>query len=274
MTFLRTASELEPGDHACLVYDDEDRRDELLLAFMAAGLERGERVVYVPEDGPDRLARELLARAAEGQVALLSAEEVYLGRAGFQAERTLRGLRAAVTSSRESGYAKVRAAGGPPASLARNGGSQSLVAYERRANELFDDHAFTAICAYDRRTTEPAALFGIVDAHPVVLYALQPDSRLRVEGVGTDRLTLSGWLDLTTLGSLTEPLADAVRAGGDVTLELSSVDFVDVAGLRLLAEAARLLHLHGHTLTLLGTPEWVERVLPILDYDCEGLVVR
>jgi hypothetical protein len=34
-TFLREVEGLRPGEHACLVYDDDERRDRALMAFLS-----------------------------------------------------------------------------------------------------------------------------------------------------------------------------------------------------------------------------------------------
>jgi anti-anti-sigma factor len=122
------------------------------------------------------------------------------------------------------------------------------------------------------RRLPPVALLAVMDAHPVVLYALASDGNLDVRADGT--LAPAGWLDVTSLGTLVGPLGAAVRRGDDVAIDLGDVDFVDVTGLRLLADAARELHARGRRLVVSHVPPPVPAMLSLLGLEkSEGLVV-
>jgi hypothetical protein len=54
--YLRPIETLAPGEHACLVYDSAGRRRAALATYLRAGLERGERVVFVERSPADLLA--------------------------------------------------------------------------------------------------------------------------------------------------------------------------------------------------------------------------
>ena len=272
MSFLRSVRDLGAGDHACLVYDGADRRDELLLAFFEEGVRRGERLIYLDNGDVSEVVAQLESLAAPGQLTVLPAEEAFLADGEFRPDGVVAGWRAALEASSAGGGAAVRAAGTPPVALTCNGQSHDLVSYERQAAELFDGAAFCALCAYDVRQTLPAALLGLVDAHPVVLYAVGLDDRLRVEASARE-LALRGWIDLTTLGSLVGPLSDAVATDGDLEVDLRDVEFVDSAGWRLLSEAAGMLGSRGRTLTIRSAPDWAASVLRILGYTDEGSMV-
>ena len=275
MTFMRGVAELAPGDHVCLVYDDERRRDELLLSFLDAGVQRGERVIYLADGADTRIGPQLAAAAAPGQVTVVPSWDEYVCGDTLDFARAYDAWQAAVAETQAQGFPVLRAAGEPPEIATRNGHRHELCDYERRANELFADKNFVAICVYDTRKTHPAALLGVLDAHPIVLFALQPSSRLRVEKSGVASLALSGWLDVTTLGSLVDALGVAVGGGSDVVVDLAGLDFVDIAGLRLFVEAARRLHERKRTLLLKAAPDWVPSVLGILGYaHREGLVLQ
>jgi anti-anti-sigma regulatory factor len=80
---------------------------------------------------------------------------------------------------------------------------------------------------------------------------------------------------LTTLGSLTGPLARAIASGEDVAVDLGRVEFVDVSCLRLFAEAARELAARRRRLVLTRAPEPVPGMLKLLGFDeQEGLVLQ
>jgi anti-anti-sigma factor len=272
-TFLRRVEGLEPGDHACLVYDDEGRRDHALLSFLTRGIGRGDRVLYLARAPDDPIVAALSRSASPEQFAALFADDCYLHEGTFDVQRVLDGFRRVLDEAAALGFSTIRTAGGPPAIVTDNGSSGLLPGYERQAGALFRDGKLVSVCTYDARRVPPAALLGIVDAHPIVLYGLGPDARLEVRLVSACSLALAGWVDLTTLGSLTRPLAGAVASGGDVLVDLRDVDFVDVAGLRLLAEAARELRARGWKLTLEHAPDPVPAMVQLLGYEEQGLML-
>jgi anti-anti-sigma factor len=277
VTFVRPVTALAPGDHACLVYDDEERRDELLLSYANSGLGRGERVICLSDAISPALVEALERSAGPGQLRFARASEAFFpeGSGSFAPDHVLRHWRKAVESSVMDGFGVVRAAGEPPHALTSNGSGASLVDYERQANELFTAGNFVGLCLYDLRETDPRTLIGLVEAHPIVLYAVAPDSRLRVEEPATGQLVLSGWIDVTTLGGLADRLTALAVESEGVKADLENVDFIDVTGLRLFVEAASRLHERGHTLTLAQPPDWVPSVMRVLGYDDrEGLVLE
>ncbi|MBV8563225.1 MAG: MEDS domain-containing protein [Actinobacteria bacterium] len=273
--FLRPLDGLEAGDHACLVYDSDERRDQALLAFLGAGLERGERVLYLSRGDDDPVAGALLGSGSPGQAVVVPADDCYVFDGAFDPELALDGFARSVEDAHDNGFGTMRSAGGPPPSVTRNGSSDLLPGYERRAARLFSSGKLVSLCAYDCRCVPQAALLAIIDAHPIVVYAMGTDARLDVRATGAGSLALSGWLDLTTLGGLTEPLARAVGHGGDVSVDLEAVDFVDVACLRLFAEAAHVLHARSRRLILEHAPAPVPNVLRLLAlHPEEGLVLQ
>jgi anti-anti-sigma regulatory factor len=274
-TFLRAPEALEPGEHACLVYDNDQLRDSALLTFLGHGLDRGERVVYLARTPDDPLASALSSRARDGQFEVVASEDCYLHEGTFAPDRALAGFRAVLDDAAARGFATVRTAGGPPPRVTANGASRELSAYERRAGSLFADGRLVSLCAYDTRIVPPVSLLGILDAHPIVLYALDDDGRIAVAGANGNSLAPSGWLDLTTLGSLTGPLARAIASGEDVSIDLGAVEFVDVSCLRLFVEAARELAARRRRLMLARVPKPVPGMLKLLGFDeQEGLVLQ
>ncbi len=243
----------------------------MLRDFLEEGIRRGERTVLV-ETEPACVAK-ISNQAAPGQFDCRSSNETFLPAGRFEAASMLDALRAERDRSIAAGFSALRAAGEPPVELRRNGHSHELVAYERSANELFATQRMTAVCAYHAHSTAPDAVIGLINAHPVVFFAQRPTYRLRVEQLDSRKLAISGWLDLTTMGSMVDPLKEAVGAGGDLELDLTKIEFVDLAGIRLLAEAAERLSSQGSTLFLCSPPSWMLEILEMLDGLPKGLVV-
>jgi ABC-type transporter Mla MlaB component len=255
-----------------LIYDDRVSRDALFSDFLQDGIRRGERTVLVDAGLMDETA--ISSSAGPGQFDAVSSSETYIRTGRFEADSVLAMLRAERDWSVAFGFSALRTAGEPPVVLRANGCSHQLVEYERSANELFATERMAAVCAYHAPTTAPDAVIGLINAHPVVFFAQRPTYRLRVEQVEARRLALSGWLDVTTMGSMVEILKNAVDAGGDVELELAKIDFVDLAAIRLFAEAAERLSSKGASLILCSAPIWMLEVVQLLDCFPAGLVLR
>jgi len=73
---------------------------------------------------------------------------------------------------------------------------------------------------------------------------------------------VGGDLDVSTVGALADALEPAVEGGGDLTLHLGAVRFVDSTGLQLLMQAARRLEGRGRLILVSPQP----RVRLLFDY--------
>ncbi|MDE3192003.1 MAG: MEDS domain-containing protein [Acidobacteriota bacterium] len=256
-----------------MIYDDEWRRDELIRSFLTAGLTRGERVVYVPERDDDAVAAELEG-ASDEQLTVLSARDAYVADGVFAPDQALETLRTAASESRARGFPSLRAAGGPPRSVVENGQSVRLPDYERRVQEVVVEHRVTAVCAYDARTTSPRTLLGVVGAHPIVLYAVKSDPRLRIER-DENRLVLRGTLEAATISGVVGPIAAVLATDSDVLVDLANVEFIDLSGVRLLVEASGLAADDGRKLVVENTPAWLASIIEMVGFgDTTGLVLR
>jgi anti-anti-sigma factor len=75
-------------------------------------------------------------------------------------------------------------------------------------------------------------------------------------------LTVSGQVDVRTIGELREALyAHLEQHPGDPVLDLSGVESVDLAALRMIAVASRLAVHQGRRLLVPGCPPQVRRLL-------------
>jgi anti-anti-sigma factor len=78
---------------------------------------------------------------------------------------------------------------------------------------------------------------------------------LVVEATTTPRgFRIAGDLDVSSVGVLADALDHAVGHGGDLTLDLSGVTFVDSTGLQLLMQAARKLEGRGRLVLVSPQP--------------------
>lgn len=86
-------------------------------------------------------------------------------------------------------------------------------------------------------------------------------SRIAIDGTG-DQLRITGVVDSHTASQLMAAIQSS-RAGHDLGLDLSAVEFIDSSGLRILVNAHREMEAAGNRLVLTRASDAVTRLLDI-----------
>jgi anti-sigma B factor antagonist len=80
-------------------------------------------------------------------------------------------------------------------------------------------------------------------------------------------ITVAGEIDIATAPRLCEPLAALARSGRPVIVDLDQVTFIDAAGLRVLAAAARQAAAHRGSLHVISARHQVRQVFALTGLD-------
>ncbi|HXG77327.1 MAG TPA: MEDS domain-containing protein [Gaiellaceae bacterium] len=255
--------------HVSLTYRTEDERRRAMVGFLTAGLERGERLLYVAAD-PDRDLRALEAGAfrvadfvREGRLAVASTAEAYFRGGAFDADARVRAFAEEVDGAMRAGFSGLCIAADATAILEHPTARDTWTAYELRADLLATRLPFAALCAYDERRSDPRLLAEVdaVHRHRSGGSPKAAPFRLHAEA---DRLVLEGEVDLTCADRVRELLASAGRDLGRLPVDISGLAFADVAGIRALVAASRQAPVQ-----LLGASPTFRRAWAALD--CDGL---
>jgi anti-anti-sigma factor len=270
----RTVEDLRSVDHACAVPVSDEQLWEMTAEFVAAGLSRGEQVVYF-DDGT---SAGVLERLGDDRVAFGPAIE-----AGSLAivppDATRTALRSPVPAVAEivcatvdtavaQGYAGVRLTGQFNYALQRAGGV-SLAEYDTVFDDVSRERPVRILCLYDRRRFPDGAIEEMRARHhtELVVPAIYDDGMLRITGIGPAAARVAGEVDHSNRPRirrlLESALDDALRspaAPTDITLDLASLRFLDVAGAVSLVHAAEEFP-SSHRLVLTGVRQRVLRVL-------------
>ncbi|MFI9719507.1 STAS domain-containing protein [Streptomyces sp. NPDC052396] len=128
-----------------------------------------------------------------------------------------------------------------------------------------------------RQTAPPAPELGprqVPDAgawaDPGSAEADPPRHTARLVVVRTHRppgLRLRGTMDEPALRQLRDALRSLAAVRGEVCLEMSGVDFLDLAGLRLLMTFARARAARHRTVRLAGVPPHLMQVITLIGWD-------
>jgi anti-anti-sigma factor len=270
---------LAPGDHVCWIFDDDEQCRAAMARFVAAGLDAGQKVLYVTERLlPAAVIAGLAAQdaLAAGQLQVCTADELYLPDGRFDPARTIDALAAHVDRAARDGYAGLRVVADMAWARRDPPGVMHLARFEAQVNKLFLDVPVMA-CLYDRRLFEVGLLRRAASAHPSTSLAEPAGGArspvLRLRRTGPASVRLAGEADAgnrlalsAVLGMLIEEVTDR-----PVRLDVSALSFLDAAAAGVLARAAAAA---PAGLTLTGCGASVSRVLTMTGAaDAPGLQV-
>jgi hypothetical protein len=171
-----TQTKYPAGTHMCFIYDSESDRDRTMAQFLIAGVERGERVAYFADREMETvlewLAAAGLATATDsltGRVQLSVAESVYCPGGYFDPEIMLDGLRRFGSETDASGYPGGRITGEMAWALRELPGSERLIEYEAKVNNVLPGTGLTAICQYDAARWDGGTILNVLRVHPMMV---------------------------------------------------------------------------------------------------------
>jgi anti-anti-sigma factor len=275
MTGISTIDNLDRVGHACLIPDSEDHLWEATASYVAGGLAAGERVIYFEDD----TAGVLLGRLSDDRVPVAGAIEDG-GLVIVPGERTrqvcaypvadiVELMRRQIEESDIGGWPGIRLAG-ESRELLPIGGLRKLVEYETAVDLLLATHPNAGmLCRFDRRFFDDEAVAAMREVHPteLVTSALYDDTLLRVTGSAATALRFAGEIDLSNRPQVRRLLENALDsalrspyAATDITIDLTSLRFIDVAGAVELVHAAETFP-ETHRLVLVGARPGIHRVL-------------
>ena len=171
LDFGVTGIEISVGDHICAFYEGEEGRDALLVPYLAAGLEDGDKcVAVVDRTSPCELAGKLQRPARENQLAIATSDSAYLVDGRFDTERMLGFWDERVGAAiHGDGFAMSRAVGEMTWSLRDAPGVEQLVGYESRLNDFMPRYPQVILCLYELDRFSSKILVDVLKTHPKML---------------------------------------------------------------------------------------------------------
>lgn len=247
----RQVRDVEPGDHLCLSFADDAEQRRVVTEYLSAGLAGGERVLYFADRHTPSTVLDWLAPTrvdtgsalVKGQLRVVAAEDSYLEAGRFDARTMTATLRREIDNSVASGFRGLRICGEMSWALRGVPGADQLEEYERGVGAVFEGQPVSAICQYDTRLFAPDRLDVLDRCHrgAVEPAPLHSDGLLRLVPsyrAGERCLRVIGTVDNRTHHHLVAALNTTLDWPGDVVVDMSALEFIDVAGLRALADTA------------------------------------
>lgn len=277
------AAGLRRGDHACLVCDSDEERWGAALQFTRAALARGERTLYVAraggaEEASARLG--VLTSVREDQILVVPAAEAmgYAGGAPFDIPERDAAWREQVRAAVDSGFTGLSVTGDMAWLAEVDVDVDAIRDYEHRCSAIVSELPAAALCVYDTRRFDDRALAHAGLAHPICRgrgvgpAGVFVSRTMEIAAAGPGALRLSGEVDVSNVPSLTSALRATADGRSALVLDLAGLDFIDVAGMRAIRDAALGLAIRGGELAVLSPRPAVERVIGLMGMD--GLVRR
>lgn len=273
------------GDHFCCAFDSPAQQEELVIDFVRAGVERGDRVCYFAHTSEPQQVLDLLKAAGinvdqlldRAQLIVSTAEGSYLVELPFSPERMLESINQTVDDALADGYNGVHFLG--EMEWAANGvpGAERLEEWERLIEDFYATRPAAWLCQFNRHAFEARRLARLIELHPKVAHLplVSANGLLRVmdEGVddqGAPWLRITGEADLSSVGLLKRALAESRGSGARVHIDASRLEFMDLAGARHLLGAAAEFHPQGR-IVLHGPRRAIRRLFEILSEHGEAV---
>lgn len=272
------ASGIGRGDHACVVCESREERWAAVEAFLRAGLDRGERMLYVARGGGEQEARERLGELGERALIVVPAPLAmgYANGGGFDPVERDVAWRELVQAAIGDGFSGLGVAGDMAwigeAGLALD----EILDYEHRCTGIVGDLPATALCVYDRDEFDDRTLAHVGHAHPICRgggvgpAGVFVSRTMEIATAGPGALRLSGEVDISNVLSLASALRSTAEGRAAMLLDLGALEFIDVAGMRAIQRTAHALAARGGDLTVVSPKPLVARMVTMLGMD--GLV--
>jgi len=265
-----TVEDCRSVDHAIAVPVSDEQLWQISAEFLAHGLVRGEHVIFFDDGTSDRV----LERMTDDGVAVAGPLRegrftIVPGDRHTSPHEVAETVRATVDAALAAGYPAVRVTGRLTFVEKHTAGAYGMADYDRVIEEVVRDRPAHVLCIYDRARYPEDVLEAVRAAHrtEVVAPAIYDDGLLRITATGPGAARVAGECDHSNrprIRSFLETSLDkALRqpdAPTDITLDLSSLRFLDVAGAVGLVHAAEEFP-NAHRLVLTGVRPRVQRVL-------------
>ncbi len=175
---LTALEQLAPKGHLCSIYESPEEHLAVAIPFIRIGLDRGEKCIYIADDGTETIVRE--AMSAEGidveraiatdRLVLETKEAAYLKEGTFDPQWMFTFWAEATADAMRQGFSAVRATGETEWVLHGAPGLERWIEYESRLTHTLAHHNCLALCQYNRRLFPPEVILDVIRTHPIVIY--------------------------------------------------------------------------------------------------------
>jgi signal transduction histidine kinase len=170
--------QLGPHDHFCSIYESPEEHYAVAIPFMQMGLERGEKCIYIADDGTTGDVRQRMQsegidveRATASKALVVTGkEQAYLKHGSFDPDWMFTFWKEATDSAMSEGFSALRVTGETEWVVRGGRGLERWMEYESRLTHALSENNCSALCQYNRRCFPPELILDVIRTHPVVVY--------------------------------------------------------------------------------------------------------
>ena len=169
---------LGPHDHLCSIYESPEDHYAVAIPFMRIGLDRGEKCIYIADDGTVGDVRHAMESegidvdraSASKALVLATKEQAYLEHGSFDPDWMFSFWKEATQLAISEGFSALRATGETEWVLRGGRGLERWMEYESRLTHTLSESNCSALCQYNRRLFPPELILDVIRTHPMVIY--------------------------------------------------------------------------------------------------------
>jgi signal transduction histidine kinase len=175
---IESLEQLGPHDHFCSIYESPEEHYAVAIPFMRMGLDRGEKCIYIADDGTLGAVREAMEsegidveRATESNSLILATkDQAYLKRGSFDPDWMFTFWKEATDLAMSEGFPALRVTGETEWVVRGGRGLERWMEYESRLTHALAENNCSALCQYNRHCFPPEVILDVIRTHPVVIY--------------------------------------------------------------------------------------------------------
>jgi hypothetical protein len=170
-------SQLGESRHVCAFFNNDEEEYRVLLPFIKAGFECGDKAVHVVNPGQhgdhlNRLAEvgiDVETTRQSGQFELKTNTETYLRDGRFDPDRMLEAFEQVASSTAREGFPRSRIVCHMDWAVEAGSHVDNLVEFESRVNDVWLRHEDAVICTYNLAKFGGDTVMDILRTHPMVI---------------------------------------------------------------------------------------------------------
>ena len=175
---FRSLDDIAPGDHICLLYDNDEDYRAVMVPFVRQGIEQNQKVLFVTGQRTAEFILRLLIRDEScsvqpaidrGQLEILTERAAYFENGAFDPDAMIAMIARETDKAISAGYSALRVTGEMSWALGDVIGADRLVEYEIKLNHFYPESRALALCQYDMRRFDPDLIMNIFQAHPFAI---------------------------------------------------------------------------------------------------------
>jgi signal transduction histidine kinase len=163
--------------HLALFYRTHAEQMRVITTYVARGLQRNERVVYIADENDTETIAVALADAgldvdalqADGQLVLMDSDEIYSSGL-FDPEETVDEFRSLAADAVADGYAGLHVAGENSWSFGLDCSFDDVIEFEHRFDETCPELPVTALCQYSLEQFADENIGQALQTHEAIIY--------------------------------------------------------------------------------------------------------